>query len=240
MSIARPIRFTSIAPRVYRKHIVKLSNQFSSGFPGFKNTSMRILLNRLRDPDASVQAQPFPEHFITMAQLYSRYRVNGVRVYVAYHGLTNSENDKFWSCCYSTSSDDGAADPYPPIAVGTHDRRDAFLQTQGVRKKMIAGTGTQQHRKDTLHHMGYWSVARVEEKRRTDMDDADYSGAVTPTGGAVADPIRQPNIWISVVSPNYTGFPDNETSDLAITLVYDVEWFDRRETLEVVQGETDP
>lgn len=240
LAIRRPPFFRSLAPRVRTTHVNKLSVQATVPFPGFKGSSIRIIPNRLRDPHAAQQTNPFPENFITMASLYERYRVNGVKVYLSWAGLTNNENAKFYSCVYTTTAIDGTTDPYDTSAIGGHGERDSFLQQVGIRKKMIASSGTTGDRKDNVHKVGYFSLAGIEEMRRGDMVDSEYSGGVTVAGASTGDPIKQPSIWISTVSPRFLGFPVADLYDCNITLVFDVEWYDRRESLEADQGEVDP
>lgn len=239
-AIERPRKFHTLLPRVYTTHKNKLSVQFAVPAVGFKSTSIRLLPGTLRDPHAAVGLQPFPENFVTMASLYRSYRVNAVTVHLSYHALTNNENAKFWSCVYSSSADNGIADPFPPASVASHGNRDAFLQQTGIRKKMIASSGTTGGRKDNIHNAGTWSIAGIEQRRRQDMDDVDYAGHVNVGGGTAGDPNVDPNLWLSTVSPNFNGFPGADTYDISVTLIFHVEWFNLRESLEADQGEIDP
>lgn len=207
---------------------------------GFKTDTIRINPNRLRDPHAATLSQPFPEKFLTMCRLYSRYRVNAVKIFISYQGLTNNENAKFFSCVYTSTSSDGISDPFPAASVASRDRRDAFLQHSNIRKRMIASSGTTGGRKDNIHNVGMFSLSRIEQIRPTHMDDVDYAGAVNINGSTAGDPNVLPNIWISGVSPNYTGFPGADTYDVNVTAVFYCEWFDKREALADAQGETDP
>lgn len=238
--LSNPPLFRHLAPRVRTTHVNKLSLQLTVPATGFKANTLRIVPNLLRDPDQQAQKQPYPENFVTMAGLYRSYRVNAVKVHMSYHGLTNNENAKFWSVVYTSSADDGIADPFPAANVASRSQRDAFLQHVGIRKKMIASSGTTGGRRDNVHRVGLYSMPGIEEKRRIDMDDVDYAGHVNANGTTAGDPNVQPNLWISAVAPNYGGFVTADTYDIAVTCVFYVEWYDRRETLEGDQGETDP
>lgn len=237
-AVRNPPLFRHLAIRVRTTHVNKLSARITVPATGFKTDSVRFIPNLLRDPDAAARAQPFPENFLTLASLYSRYRVNSVKMMISYHGLTNNENAKFFSCVYTSSADDGTADPFPAANVADRASRDAFLQHPGIRKKMIASSGTTGGRRDNVHRVGRFSMPGIEHKRRMDMDDEDYAGAVTSTGATAGDPTLNSNIWVSGISPNFTGFPGTDTYDMSVTMVFEVEWFDRREALEGDQGES--
>nr|QCW23685.1 MAG: capsid protein [Cressdnaviricota sp.] len=240
-SIERPIRFTHIAPRVTTKHLNKLSFQLTSPNPGFTQAGpVRILPLRLRDADFVIKQQTFPENFTTMSSLYTRYRVNGVKIFLSVSGLTNTEDEKFWLCVYATSHTDGPMDPYNSSVVGARQSRDAMLQHPGIRKKMITDSGTTGNPRSAVMNAGYFSISAIEEKRRTDIDDAQVSGTVNPSGSGVTDPALMPSIWIRWVSPRFEGSAQSRTYDINVTLLFDVEWFDRREQLETNQGEVDP
>lgn len=237
--ILRPPFFRHLAPRVRTTHINKISDTISTGSPAWKAAGFRLWPARLRDPHNPTYKNPFPENFVTMAGLYRNYRVIGVHVTLAWHKFGTNENDKFFSTVYTTASSVGQTDPFS----GVIDRatRDAFLQHGGpIRRRLIVSNGMSGNRLDTVHRVGYFSLTGIEQERRADMDDAQYAGSVTATGAAVQDPLKTPTIWITAVSPNVTGFPDNESYDVNIMLKFDVEWFNRRDSLETDQGDVDP
>lgn len=240
-TIPKPRFFPILADRVRVRHKNNLSWQLSMPASGFTNaTARRLAITRLRDADTDVKGQPYPERFLAMARMYQRYRVYGVKLVIAVHGLTNTEDEKFWLCAYDTSHTDGTTDPFNSTNIADRASRDGFLQHPGIRKKMIADSGTTGNRFNTVFRAGYFSVARAEDKRWTDMEDADYAGTVGITGSSVADPAKQPNIWFRVVSPRYSGSVQARTYDINVTAYFDVEWFDKREAIQPTQGETDP
>ena len=218
----------------------KTSHRLTVATFGYLSTgALPIVPLRLRDPDETQQEQPFCENFLSMAGLYSRYRVNGVKLYIHVVGTTSNENDKFWIMAYTTSTADGNNDPYTTTTIPARGPRDGLLQDATTRrKKLIAGSGTV----NVANHfwrVGYFSIATMEKIKREELDDDEYSGTVTTTGAAVVDPIKRPRIRIRLVSPNYNGFPDVESVDVNITAVYDVEWFNKRRAIEPSIVETD-
>lgn len=240
-TIPRPRFFSTVAHRVRTKHVNKLSWQISAPATGFTNTTqIRLAPLRLRDPDTDVKNQSFPERFLSLCRLFQRYRVYGVKLIVSVHGLTNSEDEKFYLAVYGTSHDDGTTDPYESTKIADRQQRDAFLQHAGLKRKLISDSGTTGNRMNTVFRPGYFSIAKMEHKRWTDMEDEEYSGAVDISGGNVSNPNKVPNIWFRILSPRYTGFTTSRTYDLNVTAVFDVEWYDRRDALALGQGETDP
>lgn len=242
-AIERPPKFVHIAPRVTTTHVNKISLQISTPAVGFFTQAdpVHIIPARLRDPDPVFpREQPFPENFTTLASLYRRYRVNGVKLFASIHGLTNTEDEKFFFCVYTTSDNDGATDPWNSTVVGSRGARDAFLQHPGIRKKMISDSGTTGQRRNNTFNIGYYSISGIEAKRRIDMEDDLYSGTVNADGTAVQDPLELPRIWFRIVNPRYAGSAAARTYTLSLTCKFYVEWFDRREALEPFQGEVDP
>lgn len=248
VGIKRPRYMPTLQERVKTTHVNKISMEISSAtnLEFTPREEVHILPMRLRDPDPATRKQPFPENFTVMSNLYKRYRVNGVRIFASIHGLTNTEDEKFIFCVYSTSSSDGASDPWrggtgvPVGVVVDRASRDAMLQFPGIRKKMIADSGTTGNRRNNVFNCGYFSMPGIEGVRRTDMADEFYAGRVTETGGAAADPVRTPRIWFRWLSPRYTGSNQQRDYTLNLTMKFDVEWFDRREAPEADQGEVDP
>lgn len=231
-AIERPIKFNMLAPRVYTTHINKFDFEHATVAGAFKTAAIRIVPCRLRDPQYANQTQAYPENFITMASLYGSYRVNAVTMHISYGSVTNNENQKFYSMVYTTPSNHGIADPYLPSAVNTHSKRNAFLQQHGHRKRMIVSTGTTGNRYDAVHNVGFFSIAGIEEQRRADMDDLYYAGHVNVGGSTAGDPQADTSIWVSLVSPFFSGFTGTQTYDIAITMKFHVEWFDLRDSVE--------
>lgn len=236
-AVIRPRRFYNLAPRIKTTHVNKISSlivvtgTLLSEY--MANFSLQFKLNRLRDPFWSTSAQCFPENFVSMARMYSRYRVYGCTVWVSFYGLSGNENRKFYALAYHTSSSDGSTDPYDPTTVSTLVQRNAMLQNPEIRKKMISGAATQQDRKDNVFKVGYYSIPAMEEIKPGDMTDDLYAGTVTETGGNVSDPSRMPNLFINLCTPSGIVWPNADfTYEVEVTLKFHCEWFDRRESQE--------
>lgn len=233
--IANPPFFRNLAPRIKTTMVnrISLSMSVSTGAGAVtSNAPIAILPLRLRDPDGKSQGQCYPENFTEMSRLYSRYRVTGVKVFISVHGLTNTEDEKFWLAVYTTTSKDGLVDPYRKSIVVDYEGVNAVLQHPGIRKKMITDSGTTGGRRNNSFNPGFYSISGIEEMRRIDMPDKDYSGAVQEGGGGSDDPAAAPVIWIRAFSPRSQGFAATRTYDVNVTLKFYCEWFDRRESLE--------
>lgn len=239
--IGRPIRFGFIPNRIrtIHKNVVDLNIGFTTigDFTNnvITNTTIHLHPNVLRDPDAVVTSQIFPRNFVEMASLYGRYRVNGVKISLYYSGLTNNENDKFLSCCYTGSHKDNT-DPYLNTITDLQ-AASGFLQEPRIRKKMIAGSGTTGQNRDAWHKLGYFSMTQLEGTRRVHMDDTDYSGSVTSAGGLGTDPAKKPNIFVRILSPRQAGAASARAYTVKAFITFYVEWFDKREVLSTTRAE---
>ena len=242
LSIRRPPFFKHLAPRVRTTHVNQITVQLSNLATAYTTSgSIRVTPARLRDPLPAVSDQCFPENFVFMSSLFERYRVVGFKVKVVYLKTTNNENDKFYSCLYTTPNSEGPDDPYGYVTgntqkIASQPLRDAFLQeANGVRKKFIttSGAGGGAKMKEVTHYFPYTSIATMEHLPKADMVAGNYTGKVTKTGGAVYDPPRTPSLFIRGVGPFEQGYAGGaQNLDVAITIKFYVEWFDQRIELE--------
>lgn len=230
-AITNPPRFYNLAPRVRTTHINRVSTTITHQANAVINAVPIILFpNRLRDPYASTSDQCFPENFTTMSRLYSDYRVSGVSVFLDLHGLGLNENQKFYAIAYYLGS--GDPDPYTPATVPNPTTRNAMLQQPEIRKKMITSAGTYGDRRNSVWKVGYYSIAAMQEMDPKNMDDLNFAGRVTESGGLVKDPTISPTVYIRLVDPTNDGFEAAKTFTVNIFLKFHVQWFNRRETIE--------
>lgn len=237
-AINHPRWYTPAAPRVRTKHrnVISVKQDIGGGSSQlFRSAAQYLLPLRLRDPDSTVQNQPYPEKFIELCRLYSRYRVFGVRVRFVFHDIPSTQKSRFWSTVFSTSTKDGAFDPY--LSVTSRETRDSYIQNPMIRKKYMVGNGINNQPRVVVHNVGYFNIGNIEEMRRIDMDDDEFSGHVNTDGTEISPPTRTPKIWYALCQPYYEpltgspGFDDAMTVSMRIELTFDCEWFDRRDVL---------
>jgi len=243
-AISTPRWYTPSAPRVRTKHrnVISLKQTIGDGSSTlFRSAAFYLLPCRLRDPDAIVQNQPYPEKFIELCHLYSRYRVFGVHVKFVFHDIPSTQKSRFWSTAFATSTKDGNTDPY--LAVTSRENRDSYLQNPLIRKKYMVGNGISNQPRVVVHNVGYFNISNMEQTRRIDMDDEFYSGQVAADGTELASPSATPKIWYALVQPYYEplvgspDFTDEMTVSMRVELTFDCEWFDRRDVLTPTRDE---
>lgn len=243
-NIAKPPFFKHLAPRVRTTHYNRLNIPITVTQLKFtQGGSVCILPLRLRDPDVFNAQQAPPEDYPIMAGLYKRYRVNAVDVKVMVNGLTNTDDEKFMLCVYSTSTKDKFVDPYNYSEVKNTAQVNSVLQKPNVRWKIIHDSGTTGRPRNCIFNAGRFTIAGCEQMRRMDMDDDEYSGRVKLPQSAAEDPIAQPAIWFRAFSPRSAGFGATRNYQLFVSLKFHVEWFDRRENKadpQPTEDQTDP
>lgn len=194
-------------------------------------TEVWLYLNRLRDPDVPTRGQPYPENFIRMAQRYRSYRVTGVKITAHFEGVTNNENDKVIVIAYDMPSHEANASSADPLMnqINSASTVGAILQKPNIRRHSLISTG-QLGGPHPVWKMGYFRLSQLEHQRRADMDDNDYSGSVFPNGSVDLDPLKSVGLRFRIVSARSAGFSGGDVIIMRLSMMFDVEWFNRRAT----------
>lgn len=235
--IERPPVFTGLAPRVRFRHynVIESGDVLGLTTPWVISGSSGLWLQPLclRKPDFQSAGGAFPENFVRMARYYGSYRVIGFHLFLSYHALNTAapETWKFYSCVYAVSSTDEVNDPYNTSTVTTVEAKNALLQNNDIRKKVIQNPILGNGKDANCHDAGWFSISGIEQLEQNDMTDSSYAGSVDIAGEAVQDPLATPSVFVKVV-PVHGAFTANYTPQVQAHLTFDVEWYNLRQDIE--------
>lgn len=184
---------------------------------------------RLRDPQQNVANQCFPENFVAYAGIYEKYIVHGVNITCHVISNTANENDSFYSVYQ------GVPDGDTPFAPSSLITVNSMLQEKDMRRKFIIGTGEGSSPSTQFHSSGYYDMKYLMADNKPNYTS--WEGEVTATGTAVSDPVQQPQIFHTIHSPQFSGFPDAESIVFRYWITFYVEWFSRRRAIELTRDE---
>lgn len=224
----RPVSFGNIQPvRVRMRMINYISDNYQNDAISSTHSSdmCTFIINRLRDPQAVQSKQVFPENFVNMARMYKKYLVHGVKVTVYYAGISINENARFISIFYTSAA------PAPEYnATGDHEV-NAILQEKNVRRRTLVGP-TNGEMRHVMHKAGYFACARSIRDPNYYANREDYAGVVGADGTVQSDPAISIYLHHQNLSTEQGGFPGADPMFLRYKLEFDVEWYDRRLTVE--------
>lgn len=230
-----PVSFGNLQPpRVRCRHVNYISKEviLSTAQPFYK-IATSFAINRLRDPETDVASQVFPENFVAMAAMYKKYLVHGCQITCYYNGMSNNDNDRFISVFIPSDSASGFYVPLNEIQV------NAMLQEKRMRRRKMYDA-SHYTPGGNVHDGGTFACARTVKDPNYYVERAIYEGAVNADGSVFSDPTKTVFVHHEIVSPQSGGFVagGNQTLYLRYKLVFDVEWFDRRQVFEPTRTES--
>lgn len=222
--------------------MVKLKHCFTAQLTMAANDNQSnittLLPLRMRDVNAAIVTENFPEDFVNYARFYGAYMVNGVKVSAHLIQPSDTPGDNVYSCFYSVPSNTAAtpADPYTLITgtAGTNAKNE-FLTKKGVRRQYVTGSGVMNTR-SRFHKSGYWGTNRIQQLGLT-KNLENSSGFVNADGSAAADPGFAPIIVHKLVAPDVGGHSGGGvTYSVRYWITFYCMWYQRRRDLAATIG----